>query len=474
MKKTMIILSALLALVACNKEMPQNEGAIDPSKVVFNINVQTADDAATKGVKTGWVSGDVVYVFFEDNTTQYVKMTYSGSAWSYSDKDGGNSYTGLTLTDSGKKLSAVYMPSFVIGEATPSYTDKWTIGTTLGGYILKAETVAYSVYSRAGNIATLEATLSMTAPANMMQIYINESELVGDDVDNEYVLNMTNVKPFTFDGIVPGGAATITTGTANFPLPGYYGTLGSESGYYFWGVLNKTDAKARTYNFQVVKQNAEKKYAISSKSKTVNAKITGPKAIKLTSLTNNGNFVCMGYNKGGGPLWATGNLNDDGSIADPLEAGDYYKWGYTTPYDVAGSPDAWNNYKADALFEDTAAAKIINGCMPTSVQIDSLRGRHGDTVREWKSDWTSLGDTKGGYLFTSKSNGISLFFAAAGLYTDGELKLVGDIGFYWSSTPKPIEDPEDPRAYRLHFSDHELWTSSGKRPCGFPVRPVQN
>lgn len=465
MKKTMIILSALLALVACNKEMPQNEGVIDPSKVVFNINVQTADDAATKGVKTGWVSGDVVYVFFEDNTTQYVKMTYSGSTWSYSDKDGGNLYTGLTLTDSGKKLSAVYLPSFVIGEATPSYTDKWTIGTTLGGYILKAETVAYSVYSRAGNITTLEATLSMTAPANMVQVYINESAPASG---NEYVLNMTNVKPFTFDGIAPGGAATITAGTVNFPLPAYNGTFGEDAGYYFWGILDDASAGAIDYNIQLVEQDADKKYAISSKSKTVNANITGPKAIKLTSLTSNGKFVGLGYS--GGPLWATGNLNDDGSIAGPLEAGDYYKWCYTTPYDVTGETDPYDNYYDGDYTESRDPARVKTGeflCTPTADQFEDLCLNSKVNQISWKD-----GDWKYAYLVTSDSNGITLCFPAVGIMVSG-VHSVDWQAYVWTSSPDPGDDPSQAN-YLFFTSGTEIYCiEPWDRFIGFPIRPIQ-
>ena len=79
MKKTLLFAVAVLALAACSKEsLEKEEGIIDASKLVFNIDVQNAN--ATKGVKTVWEDGDDVYVFFEDNTTQYVKMTYDGSS----------------------------------------------------------------------------------------------------------------------------------------------------------------------------------------------------------------------------------------------------------------------------------------------------------------------------------------------------------------------------------------------------------
>ena len=149
MKKTLLFAAAVLALAACSKESPVKEdSAIDASKIVFNIDVQNAD--ATKAIKTAWENGDDVYVFFEDNTTQYVKMTYNGISWTYADKDGNSNYTDLTLTASGKKLSAVYMPDFVCS-AAPTYdsgNSRWTFGS-IAGYYQSAESIDYTVSDHA-------------------------------------------------------------------------------------------------------------------------------------------------------------------------------------------------------------------------------------------------------------------------------------------------------------------------------------
>ena len=78
MKKNILFMAAVLAFAACSKDFKEspitNDGSIDASKLVFNITV----DSPTKAMKTAWESGDDVYVFFEDNTSQYVKMTYDG------------------------------------------------------------------------------------------------------------------------------------------------------------------------------------------------------------------------------------------------------------------------------------------------------------------------------------------------------------------------------------------------------------
>ena len=98
MKKIFLLAAAILALSACSKESPLapdndivRENGIDPSGLVFNISVENGDAAQTKGVKTAWEDGDAIYLFFEGNTTQYVRMRFDGSSWHCTDKAGGQS-----------------------------------------------------------------------------------------------------------------------------------------------------------------------------------------------------------------------------------------------------------------------------------------------------------------------------------------------------------------------------------------------
>lgn len=472
MKKTVFILSAVFALVACSKEKPvtQNDGPIDPSKVVFNFTVKHADD--TKAIKTDWADGDIVYVFFADNSSQWVKLTRSGSSWTFTDKDGGYDYTGLVLASSGN-VTAVYANA-----ATPSIDGGITFADAQPGYLLTA-TAEYTVTSTT-EVTTLSATLDMRAPANLIQVYVpGLSDL---DSGNEYVLNMTNVKPFTVGSITPGdavSAVSITYGTANFPLKGVKATIGSDSGYYFWGVLNETDASARTYNFQVVERNAEKKYAISSKSKTGSTTLTGPKAIKLTSLTDNGNFVSLGY--AGGPLWATGNIgnvtfkvNKNAIIVDPLLAGNYFKFGDLYIYDKDGGAPYTGTVNPLPLNYDAAYTINNDWHIPTQVQFQNLINSS-NTDNAWVTGWTSLGTTRGGDLITSKTNGISLFFAAGGRhYNSNTVSNEGSSGYYWTSTPHAANT----LAYFFVFSESEIKSDANcngnRRLIGLPIRPVRD
>ena len=463
MKKTLLFVAAVLALAACSKEsLVMEEGAIDASKLVFNIDVQRAD--ATKGVKTAWESGDAVYVFFQDNTTQYVKMTYDGTSWSYADKDGGSTFTGLTLAASGNFLSAVYFPSFVCSVNPACVGSVWRFGD-IDGFFLKAVT-DYTVTST-DDVNTLSATISLTVASNLVQLFIPSTEFSAPGTGEEYVLTATNIEPYTFQGVIPGSDASYGTGSAGFPLTAYSGTIGGETGYYFWGIVANTSLGAADYSFQLVKRNAEKKYAISSYSKTAAGKnLTGSAAIKLTGLTDNGNFVSLGY--AGGPLWATGNLDKtNNKIVDPLEAGEYFKYGYTTPY---SSSDPDYTVDENPLSTDHDAAYQANNAwrIPTEGQFRDLIGSGNTDGGEWKADWTNIGG-KGGRLFTSKVNGISLFFASVGYYDGASLSLVNNQGYYWSST---TFGPN--KAYELNFNNEGIIVYSDSRSYGNPVRPVKN
>lgn len=470
MKKTLLFAAAVLALAACSKESPVKEdGAIDASKIVFNIDVQNAEAQATKGIKTAWEAGDDVYVFFEDNTAKYVKMTYDGSAWTYNVLGDGD----LSLAASGKKLSAVYMPDFVCS-AAPTYdsgNSRWTFGS-VGGYYQKAEAVSYTVTPAEG-VNTLSATISLTAPANIMQFYVPKDAVTAPEAGNEYVLTATHVFNYTFNGIVPGGAASQGNISKGFPMTANYGTIDGDEGYYFWGILESTGTY--TYDFQLVKRNAEKKYAISSysASKAPGVEISSA-AFKLSTLTNNGNFVSLGY--AGGPLWATGNLTSATPyIANPLEAGDYYMWGDVTAYDPANysTVNHYSTSATDIQGTDEDTAKMVSGNsnwkMPTNAQFDALiYASNTETV--WKDDWTTLGGKNGGRLITSNVNGISLFIAAAGNYFKGS--FYDDAGFYgdyWSSTPFNSE-----RVSYLRFTTGYIDVSFTFPYIGCSVRPVRN
>ena len=279
MKKTIILLSAALAFIACNKETPVKESASGISKIVFNVDINRADD--TKGVKAGWENGDKVYVFFQGlvGDNKYAVFTYNGTSW---DKNA-NDITAKDIFDAkvdyGDRLTAICVPYGDQPTFSPS-GDSFTMTNKVQTFYLSASTT-YSTGIVEESTIEIGASLKMKAPDNLIQICVQGTG--GKPASgNEFVLTVNNVKPFTVEEIVPGSPVSCTTGTVNFPLPALLTYVNKDPGYYFWGILDNASAGAIDYNFQLVQQNVEKKYAVSSRSKKVSGKeLTGSAAIKV-------------------------------------------------------------------------------------------------------------------------------------------------------------------------------------------------
>ena len=235
---------------------------------------------------------------------------------------------------------------------------------------------------------------------------------------------------------------------------------GARPDYYFWGILEGEGDY--TYDFQLVKRNAVKKYAISSysASRTPGVSISSA-AFKLTSLTYNGNFVSLGY--AGGPLWATGNLNYTNfliedyipAIAAPIQTGVYYKYGKLDPY-WSGENHSDGDYDKETT--DPAYHTNSSWRMPTKAEFDALCG----LTNTWDS-------TLFGRLFTGP-NGIKLFFYAAGYRdpNDGIVHWNFYSGCYWSSTPD-----KEGTAYFLCIDEEAPRSFARDRARGCSVRPVK-
>ena len=489
MKKTILYAAAVLFLAACSKEEPllvEEEASIDASRIVFNIKVENGHES--KGVKTAWETGDVIYAFFEDNSTQYVKMTYGGTSWAYSDNAGGTAFTGLDLTASGKKVSAVYFPGFVCS-AAPTYGDsRWNFGT-VGGYY--QTTVSDYTVTSVGDVSSLSATLRLEALPGISQLYIPSNEFAAPDAGEEYVLTAPHFIPFLFDGIKPGEAATFTTADNGFPMTGYDGSIGGEAGLYFWGILE--GAGTYDFSFQLVKRDAQRKFAVSSYSKTAAGKTVGGNvAFKIGGFKDNGNFVSLGY--AGSPLWATGNLDKThAKIVHPLDAGEYFMYGKTTPYNQNDEIYGGDELQ---LFEENDVAYRVNSAwrIPSEEQFLALISSS-NTSNTWVEGWSKASTARRGRIFTSKANGISLFFAALGYYNQGVLDFADVAGYYWTSTcfylekgdtvpwslwPITIQTPiwtSPEYALFLRFDSDGLSSIKKdwlKRFLGFQVRPVRN
>lgn len=439
MKKTIVILSAVLALVACSKETPanQNDSAIDASKVVFNITVNHSGD--TKAVKTGWTSGDKVFLFFEDNTTAYVTMSYDGSDWTPA-----ISSSALSLSASGKKVTAVYLP---FNTDTPTYDSGWVFESKYA-YYMTAEGVDYTVTTDPStDISTLCAVLDMNAPDDFVQFLLPEASPVAV----KYALMQASVTPVACGKITPGGVVAQETKTTGYPMDAM--TVSGE-GYYFYGTIAASVANP---TFYLVEKDPTYGYAIGTQKKDVSATLNARAAIKFTSAFDAQEpWVDLGLDSG--IKWATGNASGhiagSGSIVSPTEYGDYYSWMRLD--EMSSSYDFYDNGS------DTATQLLGSPWrMPTKNEFIELCGVSGE-----KAEWNS---TLKGILVTG-SNGLVVFFPAAGQCFKSKINHLNTYGYYWSSD---LYIYNSAKAYFLYFTG-SVGPSDETRDNGHSVRPVRN
>ena len=152
---------ALMAFSACNKEEV-------PASKTLKLDLNIIHDSDTKAVKTGWESGDKIYVFFgkpEDHTTPaYLTLTYNGSSWTEAWTAGLEAE--IASTASGK-LHAVYTPGKLGTISYDPYYKEYRFTGSDHGWYLKCENVSYTVSE-----GVLAATLNMARPSDFVQFYL--------------------------------------------------------------------------------------------------------------------------------------------------------------------------------------------------------------------------------------------------------------------------------------------------------------
>lgn len=225
MKKTIAILSAVLAMIACTKEFtsPEVSSNASISDLVFDFTARYP--AETKAVKAGWENGDKVFVFFQDVTTGYLTLSYDGS-WT-------PAFAGTAtvddLTESGNSFVAVYLPYG--NDAAATYDSGWTftVGKTDSYYLSASGDYTVNI---ADGITTLSADFDMVVPGGYVQFFIPDEEAAG-------VISMAcnTVSPAGVASISSGGVITETTGTQGAFMTGYAATVNAEKGFYFSGKL---------------------------------------------------------------------------------------------------------------------------------------------------------------------------------------------------------------------------------------------
>lgn len=181
-----------------------------------------------------------------------------------------------------------------------------------------------------------------------------------------------------------------------------------------------------------------------------------------------------------GLKWAKCNLG----AKNPEDHGDYFAWGEISPK----VNYAWSFYKfrlqmgnqnskycgsgADGIvdnkfvLEDTDDAAFANWGkgwrIPTKEEYEELNTH---CVFTWED---RLG-TKG-FKVTSKNNGQSIFFPAAGYFDKDGFYSKDETGNYWSSSVTKGNRPYD--AWELYFSKDNIFLNHDYRHHGLSIRPV--
>lgn len=462
MKKTIFALFALLAVFACNKkevdiQTPNQEKDNTPMSFNLSVNSMSGDAETKAALKADWSSGDVVYIFFDAIPTKYVKKTFDGTEWS-EEYPGGALVAGDFSADgpaASRFMTAVWFPQ---GEVTVTYAES-KFSFTIGEEKIYSHYMStHAEYGISGTMVT--GTLDMEKPAGFVQFFVPGIDAADAPA---YRLMESHLAPKACDYVALAGGVTEVALSAGYSLKGMAFTSdASVTGALFGGYLS-TAGEATEFVFSLVEGiSADKPAALGTYT------LVGIKNIAAgTSMTfpPYGNaawgtmspFVDLGF---GDILWATGNLKDNGTIVSPWLTGDYYRWGATA---VCGASESDCYYVEEELPASRDIADIRSSHewhMPSKTQFEAL-------ASNTKNTWVTIESTAG-RLITSKENGISLFFAAAGEYNSGSIDNLGVYGRYWSTTPAPSG-----LANYLILSDWHFGINDDYRTWGMQVRPVK-
>lgn len=168
-----------------------------------------------------------------------------------------------------------------------------------------------------------------------------------------------------------------------------------------------------------------------------------------------------------GNLWARANLG----ATVPESYGIYFSWGSHEGH-PAGAGYNFNiqtyeasaaaSISADLTLSDDVANIMLGGNAQIPSEADYI-----ELIDNCDHTWLTRNGVSG-LLFTSRSNGRSIFIPAAGSYNGQELNYRNVGGFYWTKNYVSSN-----LAYRFNFSSSSISTDSQiSRYLGFAIRPI--
>ena len=194
--------------------------------------------------------------------------------------------------------------------------------------------------------------------------------------------------------------------------------------------------------------------------------------LKLDFTHNGYEYVNLGLPSG--LKWATCNVGAN----KPEDYGLYFAWGETTGYTADQVENGERSFSSSEYFSGPAASISAdltlaqdaahvnlggNWRMPTDDEFEELLD---NCDAAWTDDYNGTGAK--GRIFTSKINGNSVFFPAAGYCFNSSVHRVGSYGNYWSASRY-----SSLYAWILYFRSGYLNLNYDEfRYYGYSVRPV--
>lgn len=365
-----------------------------------------------------------------------------------------------------------------IGAELPWETGKYfawgeTEGYTAADVAAGVRAFSQDVYN-AGSAASISADLTLAQDAASANLGGNwqmpTADYYQELIDNCIYSFQSNyggsgVTCAVFKSMVNGNELVI-------PCTGYYnGTNNSSGGYvYCWSSSWSSSSKAkRGYgsNTFTATSTSNRYYGLNVRAIIPGARTLG----NGTGTENNYKYVDLGLPSG--LKWATCNVG----ATSPEQTGLYFAWGETIGYtgeqvesgERAFSEAEYNagpaaSISTDLTPEQDAAHVNLGGNwrMPTKAEFQELFDNCNVT---WVSSY--MGNCVAGRLYTSKVNGNSVFFPAAGRYYNSSVGLVGSNGIYWSTSWYSSSS-----AWRLNFYSGSQELYNNNRYYGYSVRGV--
>lgn len=365
-----------------------------------------------------------------------------------------------------------------IGAELPWETGKYfawgeTTGYTDADVAASVRAFGRGVYN-AGSAASISADLTLKQDAAHVNLGGNwqmpTADYYQELIDNCIYSFQSNyggsgVTCAVFKSMVNGNELVI-------PCTGYYnGTSKSSSGYvYSWSSSWSSSSKAKIgygSNIFTATSTSNRYYGMSVRAIVPGTRTPG----SGTGTENSYKYVDLGLPSG--LKWATCNVG----ATSPEQAGLYFAWGETTGYTAEQvksgvrefSSSVYNSGSAasistDLTLEQDAARANLGGNwrMPTKAEFQELLDNCDVTLIS-----SYMGKGVAGRLYTSKANGNSVFFPAAGGCDYSSVSGVGSYGDYWSASWLSSSG-----AWELRFYFGSQGLNNDYRYCGYSVRGV--